>query len=436
MASLTRVAIAGNTDSYYMGVDATLQAGAITADTGAGGSTWYNPAGLAQAHASALDASVSAYSVRLGGHPDFDSATEGSQVTRLTAIDLRVVPAALSFVRRIGDLGVGLGVFVPTVQSLQMRTLVTSDPDGSVGVPHFGIDAIEHSLDYHAGLAVGAQVAPRVRVGGSLFVNYKSSLSIAAAGISYRLPAARQLSAMSHETVDWQQVGAQLVLGVQLQLSPLWNFGSVLRLPSLRLYEDHQQVSMQTWVAGGNPPEAAHQMTFQERAGLSSTMMLPARFHVGVSRKLEAGRVALDLNYQTPFHNDRMGLSWEPTFNARLGAQQAVGDEFTLGGGLFTDHSPTRFTGSVGESDIDFYGVTAALNWGSSYEVRPVGSPTESTSLLTFGTTLALSYAAGFGNVARGEITLGGPSGARLDVFSEPVVAHEITLHLSSSLSK
>lgn len=437
MFTLSTPAGAGNLDSYYLGVDATLQAGAITADTRGGGSTWYNPSGLAQARESALDASVSAYSLRLGGHPDFDAAGTDSQVTRLTSTDLKVVPAALSFVRRIGSLGVGLGVFVPSVQSLQLRTLVTAIPGTrSANAPSFGVDAIGRAQDYHAGLGVGAEVAPRVRVGASLFVNYMSQLTVADAGISYRLPQGPQLSATSHETVDWQQVGAQLVLGVQLQLSPQWNLGTVLRFPSLRLYEEYQRVAMGTSTVDGQSPEASGNIEFQERSGISTAMLVPMRFHLGLSRKLEAGRVALDVNYQVPFRNESMELAWKPTFNARVGAQHAVNDAITLGGGLFTDHSPTRFTGSLGESDIDFYGLTAAVNWGTNYEVRAANAPTSDTSLLTFGTTLALSYAVGFGHIARGEVTLGGPNGARLDLISESVMAHEITLHLSSSLSK
>lgn len=428
---------AGNLDSYYLGVDATLQAGAITADTRGGGSTWYNPAGLAQSRESALDASIGAYSLRVGGHPDFEATGDDTQVTRLTSTDLKVVPAALSFVRRVGQLGIGLGVFVPSVQSLQLRTLVKTAPhDNDTNTPRFGADVFGRSQDYHAGLAVGAQITPRVRVGASLFVNYMNQLTITEAGLSFPIPEGNRLSGTTHETIDWQQIGGQLVLGVQLQLDPLWHLGTVLRFPSLRVYEDYQRVALATWAFEGQVADVSQEIEFDERAGLSTAMLLPMRFHLGVSRKLDTGRVALDVNYQAPFHDERAGLSWKPTFNVRVGAQHAVSEEFILGGGLFTDHSPTRYTESLGESDIDFYGLTAALNFGTAYEVRPVGAATSKTSLLTLGTTLALSYAVGFGRIARGEVALGGPNGARLDLVSESVVAHEITVHLSSSLGR
>lgn len=429
-------AIAGNLDSYYMAGDAALQSGAATADVRGGGAVWYNPAGLGQVQATALDASVNAYSLRLGGHPDFDGG-EDARVTRLLSIDFKVVPAALSLVRRIGPVGIGVGVFVPNIQSVYLRTLVTAKPSsgGSTEVPNFGADSFARAQDYHGGLAFGAQVAPRVRVGGALFVNYINQLSISSVGLAYG-SADNRVSALGHDTVDWQQVGAQLVLGVQLQLNPTWNIGSAIRFPSIRLYETYQRVSMQSWTLESTSPEVTHDLVFSERTGFSRATIIPARFHFGTSHQVSDGKFALDVNYQVPFRNEEMGLDWKPTFNARVGAQRALDENLNLGLGLFTDRSPTRFTGSLGESDIHFYGISAAVNWVTDYEVRPTRTSTDTTSLLSFGTTLALSYAIGFGDVARGEVTLAGPRGGRLDLISEAVVAHEFTLHLSTSLSK
>ena len=126
-------------------------------------------------------------------------------------------------------------------------------------------------------------------------------------------------------------------------------------------------------------------------------------------------------------------MDWAPTFNARLGAQHTFTRTFALGGGIFTDRSSVRAVRSFGDSSLDFYGVTLAMDLGTAYRVVPYGATQPIEGSLRFGTTVALSYAVGLGQVVRGSI-----AGDQFAPISQSArsVAHEISLHLASSLGQ
>jgi hypothetical protein len=100
---------------------------------------------------------------------------------------------------------------------------------------------------------------------------------------------------------------------------------------------------------------------------------------------------------------------------------------------LFTDRSPIRDLHGIGEADLSFYGVTAAIDFGSRYDAKPHGSD-EPPSILSFGTTLALSHAIGVGDIVRGDVDFS--QGLSLLEVKERVLAHEFRLYVSSTLSQ
>jgi len=413
---------AGNADRFYLGGDAALQGGAITATARGGGAIWYNPAGLAHLPDFRFDVSVSAYALRFGAQPNL-TGDETTRVTRLTNLDLTIAPAALTLTKRLGRFGVGFGVFVPTQDTLYLRTEAST----AGNAVDLGVDFQSRSQDYFFGPSAGVSLAPGVDVGASLLFNYRSTVAVAGVGVG----AQPDVSLTSHSTLDWIQLGVQPSFGVQLRPAPRWSLGFNYRLPALRLYEVRQTVSIQT--VANVPGLATHSSTFDEFSGISGAAMSPARMHAGVAYDFDRARVALDLSYQARLRSAATDQDLAPVVNARLGGRYRLSPVFAIGGGLFTDRSAAGTPRSLGEARIDYYGVTAAIDIGTPYGIATRdGKPMTPPGKLVFGTTVALSYALGVGTVVRGEL---GTSVAGL--YREApadVTAHEILLHFGSTL--
>lgn len=408
---------AGNLDTYYHSGDAALQAGAITADARGGGAAWYNPAGLASLPELRFDVSVSAYSLRLGGRPDFN-ASENTESRQLAKPDFNIVPAAMTVTHHFGPIGVGFGVFVPQQRVTVLRTRLTYTGPESNGAG-VGIDVNDTVQEYAVGPSLGFRLAPRVDFGFSLLASYRYQLSIAGVDAS----GATGASVTTHQTVDSKSFGLQPVLGLQLHPSRDYDIGFAVRMPSFKLYELRQAVEMSTGVLPGTPN--THQVAFDDSSAFRTVTTSPMRFHAGVSRRFGDSRLALEANYQAPFSN--ADSDWKPVLNLRLGGKHALGDRYTIGGGLFSDRAPQRSARVFGETKLDYYGLTIAVDRGSRYAISAEnGHPTKGSRELRFGTTVALTYAVGLGKIVGSDGTL--------EPIASSAVVHDLILHVSTSL--
>ncbi len=424
---------AGNVDSFYMSGESALQGGAITADSRGGGAIWNNPAGLSKLPELRLDVGINAVSLKIGGQPEIAAAGD-AHVTRLTTFNLNIIPAGLTLTHRFGALGVGLGVFVPEQRQTFLRTQLEQRETSNQAASSLGYDAYDRVQQYAAGPSLGFAVTKQLALGASLLVTYRNQLRVE--GVDLGLgQSAGFASVTSHESLDWQQLGAQLVLGLQLHPTKQHSIGFTLRFPALSIYELRQSVQIETSaVDGAARPERFN--SFDENLGFTSTAFVaPLRCHLGISRTLGATRVALEASYQAPIHNDDLELDWVPMVNTRLGARHQLSDTLALGGGLFTDRSPVRRASRFGESTLDFYGATLALDAATHYRVIPQHDADSGERGMRFGTTFALTYAIGFGEVVRA--TVGGRGvGTTLTQEATPAIAHEILFHLGSSLGE
>jgi hypothetical protein len=338
------------------------------------------------------------------------------------------VPTALTLTQRVGRVGLGFGLFVPTQSTSILRTQIKTLEDDAGSSIQFSYDAYRRYQEYHAGPSIGFFISDDVKLGASFLVNYRSLVDMNTATVA--LAAGDQSAAVtSHSLLDSVQVGAEAVLGLQWRIARNWNFGFVARTPAVRLYQLVQ--TMDTTTTTGQTPT----LDAKEVSGLETTVLTPFRFHSGLSYAFDSSRVALEGNLQLPYADTKAGTDTRLTWNVRAGMRTALSPTLSFGGGLFTDQSPAPDLKEFGDSRINYYGATIAMDMGTPYGIYAKDGKTfERPRSLVFGTTVALSYALGLGMVNRAELSPTNPDLVRINPTD--VTAHEITLHIGSTLAE
>jgi hypothetical protein len=430
-------ALAGNLDSFYVSSDAALAAGAIVATSRTGGSIWYNPAGMSRISGTRLDVNVSGYALRLGAQVGFDSTLPNVHERQLTLFELDVVPAAVTITRRFGNVGIGLGAFVPAQTSVNLRTHLAAS-DGQGRTLEFGYDSRGQVRQYHAGPGVGWWVTPDWNLGLSLLANYRTRAE--ATDVSATVEEdfegeKRQFGWMQHNRLDSVGVGLELVLGTQWEIGRGYSFGFVVRTPSLRLGDAAEQIDSE--LVSNSEGAGDQTITFNEKIAFGTQLLSPFRFHAGLSRRLGNFTTSVEGSVLLPFKNDPLGLHNQATINARLGVTCELDSRWSVGGGVYTDRSPAPLPEQFLDKKIDYYGATLALNWKNFYGIFSRGrEQLEEPRALEFGTTLALSYALGLGTIAGAVV---GPApGGGIEVAAKPaqVTAHEFVLHVATAIAE
>ena len=146
---------AGNEDSFLFGGQAALTGGAVTATTEDTAAVWYNPAGLGSNHHGRIEASGTAFTLRLRPIPDRPRArSAGASRWTSRSRALYVVPAGLGLAKALStEPVIGAGLFV-TEQDLFNYKADVVPSDSTVDLDVAG--ALTGTLiRYHAGLGVG-----------------------------------------------------------------------------------------------------------------------------------------------------------------------------------------------------------------------------------------------------------------------------------------
>lgn len=435
LSLLPRPVEAGNLDSFYVSGEAALQGGAVAATTSGGGSIWYNPAGLAALDGTRLDVNVSGYALRFGANVGFDSTLPGAQETRLTLLELDVVPAAVVLTRRFGRFGVGLGVFVPAQSSLNLRTLLEAPSTGESGDLTFGYDSRSRVQEYHMGPGLGWDPLDQLSLGGSLLVNYRTISE--SSDVAARLSGGRwgDVGWSRHERLESIALGLELVLGTQWRFAQGYALGVVVRTPSLRLGQVAERID--TELTTNSEGQLDQSIDFEGSVVIDTQLLNPFRFHLGLSRELGKWSVSAEGSLLLPFENQVLNITDRTTFNVRAGVVKRLTSKLSLGGGLFSDRSPAPEPTEFLDKQVDYYGATLAVDWNTPYGVYAKrGQVLEQPKQLAFGTTLALSYALGVGTVAGALIGPEATGGIQVSSNPAAVVAHELSLHIATSLSE
>lgn len=425
---------AGNLDAFYLAGDAALQAGAITADARGGGALWYNPAGLAFLGGTRLDVTVNGYALRFGGQADFDPPTADSEVARLSRLDLNVVPTALTLTHRFGNVGVGIGAFVPSQATSVLRTRVQTPATSTTDAVDFVYDSYARFQNYHFGAGFGYTPLTDLSLGLSMFVKYQTNLENDNVSLVLGEQANPQVAGSTHQSLDTVQFGLEFVLGGIWHVADDWNVGLSVRTPAFRLGELVQHVETSQIAGGSGALDVS--TVFSESLDVGASVISPARINTGLSHEWdEKTRIAVEASLLLPFQDESVGIDIRPTWNVRAGVRRQMGPLWALGGGLFTDRSPKPTPTEFQESQLNFYGATAAVELATIFGIHSKnGKPFEHAKPLVFATSIALSYALGVGTIVRAEVDAPPGGGVSLNPLPADVFAHEFTLHLGTNV--
>ncbi len=425
---------AGNADAFYVSGESALIGGAIVSTSSSGGSIWYNPSGLARMTGTRLDVNVSGYAVRFGATADFESVVPNTEATKLSLLAFDVVPAAFTLTRRVGDFGVGLGVFVPSQRAVTLRTKLDAPPDANGNSLVFGYDSTSRFQEYHAGPGIGFSPLRDLNLGLSLLANYRTRVESTQVSATVESESTKT-SWFRHNSLDSQGVGLELVLGSQLRFLREWSWGFVVRTPAIRLGEAVHSVRSEFLAEAEGTVEDS--VEFERRFGVSTQVLTPFRFHTGVSRTVGETTGSIEGSVLLPFENELFDINERFTWNARAGMVTRLSDFWKFGGGVFTDRSSAEEPTQFQQTQIDYYGATVSVDWMRSYGVVSKGRQAfDEPRTLLFGTTLALSYAIGVGKIAGARV---GPTSDGDIVFQRNIVdvlAHEITFHIGSTIAE
>ena len=428
---------AGNYDGILLGNNAALSAGAVAATTNEASALWYNPAGLAGERMHSVDASGSAFVLRIRPinaliRTKLDTEIRDSDIEN---IELLSVGSSLSNAWRLADdLSFAVGVYQPEAEQFSFRSFERSTIGGATAQEYrqeFAADTVTDR--FHVGLGVGWQATETFRIGIALFGIYRNVVSTSSIGAGAHAPEDPDDASgfvLSGSSLNLDHFGLQLSLGIQWAPTDDLSLALVVKSPAL-LFAEMGTFNSSYGFANVEVPrqsQGAFEAESVDLAATEASMALPLYACLGVAYRYGSGLVSLEADIHSPFYDAALDETRQLTWNLRFGFVHDIDAEWRIGAGLFTDHSATSSIDRVGEFDIDYYGLTFGFRTSTRLGLKLKDRPE-----LMMTTTFALRYAIGTGQVGAFDFDPLGTSESK--VTPRDALLHEVTLHIGSTLS-
>jgi long-subunit fatty acid transport protein len=365
-----------------------LESGAYVARCRDGNANWYNPAGLAQAERTAVNASANAYETTT---LEFKTFTTTDRTLQFAGVGGFFGVAIAEPIARSPNVRYGFYVARPLAwESGTVDATASPDPQTDVRLISAG-----HLAGTEPGIAAGFRLGERVRVGASLGVPIASlSEAMDANLLIADADSARTVRrTLAQEGTAWYAVARG---GLQWDPTAHLRLGLAVSSPGIRITgstkfdytaEDHSPTHFVDERFRDTEANFDYKIPLQLKAGVA------ARFdraeieavvqHYGatsqydmISTKLTAVRVEQaegGLPVVTAFVPEPLRNEWRAVTNFALGGNYVLNDLVRLHLGFQTDHSPVSDQGSVLFRKIDFFGGTGGVSFNGKKFTGTIG---------------------------------------------------------------
>lgn len=425
LCALPAVAQASNQDSVFLGNDAAMASGAVTATTRDASGAWYNPAGLAEIRRYSIDVSATAVVARFISLPGIlrTDLPSGTRTADGSFVSILSIPSALAFARTINaSWTAGVGLFVRDQDDYSTRVdLAAGNGVNEISIRE-SLAVTQIAAEYYLGPSFAYKVSDDLSLGFSAYAVYLKGRQWA----QYSLEATPAGGGMVQRAVIDTRAsvvayGARLQAGLQWQLVGPLRLGLTIRSPVVLLSSSRESATLNVpQPVNPTPTEPEQSLGFFRPIG-------PTRVHLALAYLLEGGWVSAEVDFRQALHDFVSATDDSPVFNFRVGTRLPINETLSFGAGLFTDRSFDPPAVHLGSTHVNYYGATAGLELARKFEIKD--RPSEPLSV---STTLAVRYALGVGQSA----------GTRLDPTANPVFSevpidvsfHELAVHIGSTL--
>ncbi len=438
---LPNLARAGNLDSFLLGDEAAMTGGAVLATTQDSGAVWYNPAGLGKNQRTQVDLTATGLMLRTRQVPKGTIAVmpDGTQVVKgLSASEFLTVATSLSYVRHFAPgMSAGFGIFIPEDDIVNLAS--STDAEAQPGASHLRSSVSTRVTRYHAGPAIGWQIAPRLRLGMSLFGVYEKRHARADFVFKYAPSTQsepRTVGMMLAVEETSTRIGGEAAIGLQAEPWDRVLFALLLRSPRIFLQESYAGNQTLGYVIQrpGAPISQGFEDAQPEAPASVFGLLAPPRAYMGFGLMFDRGSLGFEGDVSPGLRDDRRSVDRAPVWNLRVGGKWDLSKIIGVGAGLFTDRSPQRKASGLPSFRVNYYGLTAGIEIRKPFRVLEEGN----IKATYFSTTLAARYALGVGESSQllfdtGQAFRDGTVTVTTDSQTK-VMFHELGLHIGSAI--
>jgi hypothetical protein len=159
--------------------------------------------------------------------------------------------------------------------------------------------------------------------------------------------------------------GGGLQMKVGLQWAPIQEvrIGWMVATPSYLVYLDDETTATQSLSPPGGLPR--FQGTQIDELGGAWAGVEPGLTRLGAAYVRPWGWIEGDVIVNFPLQTPELRINWRTTTNARIGGVFELTERLKLGAGFFTDFSPEKTPQQVGDSKVNFYGLTIGFDFAN-----------------------------------------------------------------------